>query len=331
MTGGDASDDVRTDRTPGDDTPGDEPATDGGTRVDAGTGTDGGVETAGGATATGSDAFGLASTTAPALDDLDARETLLGVAGVGGFLALWYVAALFQPAYLLPSPVEVATAFAGELAAAEPFTVPVVGVETTAPRLLVMLVESLYHYVPGLVGGTVLGIAVGVAMGWSRTVEDALTPVTRVLRPIPPLAWIGFAVIWLGVNHNGAAFIVAIGAFWINFYNAFSGVEGVPEGTIEVARTLGVDDDLAMIRKVVLPAASPSILTGIRTSIGQGWMIVVAAELIVGNGLGFQILNTAQNLAMDVSVAYMLVISLVFLVSDGLFRRVERRVLRWRA
>jgi NitT/TauT family transport system permease protein len=168
-------------------------------------------------------------------------------------------------------------------------------------------------------------------MGWNETLDDALTPVTRVLRPIPPLAWIAFAIVWIGINHSGAAFIVGIGAFWINFYNAYSGVEGVPQHLKEVAGSLGVDSDQRMIRKVVVPAASPSIMTGIRTSIGQCWMIVVAAELFGAPGVGFQIINAAQNLQMDVSVAYMLVISVVFLASDGLFRRVERRVLEWRA
>jgi NitT/TauT family transport system permease protein len=136
--------------------------------------------------------------------------------------------------------------------------------------------------------------------------------------------------VWLGVNHSGAAFIVGIGAFWVNFYNAYAGVEGVTRSSKEVAASLGVDDDLTMIRKVVIPSATPEIMTGVRTSIGQGWMIVVAAELFGAPGIGFQIINAAQNLSLDVSVAYMFVISLVFLVSDGLFRRVERRVLAWR-
>ncbi|MFC7203487.1 ABC transporter permease [Haloferax namakaokahaiae] len=259
------------------------------------------------------------------------ESTWLAFGGFAGFLVVWHVAALFQPTYLLPSPVEVLAAFLAELAAPEMLSIPFTGIEIPATRLLVKLVQSLYHYVPGLLIGTTLGIVMGVAMGWNARFDSVFTPVTRVLRPIPPLAWIGFAVIWLGVNHQGATFIVAIGSFWINFYNAYGGVEGVSENLKEVAATLGVDDDVTMIRKVVLPAASPSIMTGIRTSIGQCWMIVVAAELIVGVGVGYEILNTAQNLAMDVSVAYMLVISLVFLVSDGLFRRVERRVLEWRA
>ncbi|SDM80792.1 NitT/TauT family transport system permease protein [Halogranum gelatinilyticum] len=259
------------------------------------------------------------------------ERAFLSVAGFGSFLLVWYIAALFQPTYLLPSPVEVAAAFWVELTAPALVGVPFTGIEVPATRLVEKLVQSLYHYIPGLLIGTTLGVSLGVAMGWDARVDGFFTPVTRVLRPIPPLAWIGFAVIWLGVNHNGATFIVAIGSFWINFYSAYSGVEGVSEDLKEVAASLGVDDDWTMIRKVVLPAASPSIMTGIRTSIGQCWMIVVAAELIVGNGVGYQILNAAQNLAMDVSVAYMLVISIVFLVSDGLFRQVEARVLDWRA
>ncbi|KAB1196185.1 MULTISPECIES: ABC transporter permease [Haloferax] len=265
------------------------------------------------------------------LAQFSSEQTGLAFAGFAGFLTIWYVAALFQPTYLLPSPVEVFAAFVTELTAPATLAIPLTGIELPATRLLAKLVQSLYHYVPGLLVGTTLGISAGIAMGWNDRVDSVFTPVTRILRPIPPLAWIGFAVIWLGVNHKGATFIVAIGSFWINFYSAYGGVEGVSADLKEVAATLGVDDDLTMIRKVVVPAASPSIMTGIRTSIGQCWMIVVAAELIVGVGVGYEILNTAQNLAMDVSVAYMLVISLVFLVSDGLFRRVERRALEWRA
>ncbi|WP_327052362.1 ABC transporter permease [Halomicrococcus gelatinilyticus] len=273
--------------------------------------------------ATPSDAVGRASA-------LGTVRSLRGVAGTAGFVAAWWVAALFQPPYLLPSPVEVAAAFAAELAASAVYTVPLVGADVELSRLVVKLLQSLQHYVPGLVAGTVLGVGLGVAMGWNDRLDDALTPVTRVLRPIPPLAWIAFAIVWIGIGHAGAAFIVGIGAFWINFYNAYSGVGGVPADLKEVAASLGVDDDREMIRRVVLPSATPEIATGVRTSIGQCWMIVVAAELFGAPGVGYQIIVAAQNLEMAVSVAYMLVISAVFLVSDGLFRRVEGRVLAWR-
>ncbi|AUV81900.1 nitrate ABC transporter permease [Salinigranum rubrum] len=268
---------------------------------------------------------------APLLESVDARRFVLGAVGTAGFLLAWQAAALaIGRAYLLPTPLAVASAFLRELTAAETLALGF-GVELPATRMVAKLVQSLFHYLPGLVVGSTLGISLGIAMGWNETLDDALTPVTRVLRPIPPLAWIAFAIVWIGINHSGAAFIVGIGAFWINFYNAYSGVEGVPRHLKEVASSLGVDSDLGMVRKVVVPAASPSIMTGIRTSIGQCWMIVVAAELFGAPGVGFQIINAAQNLQMDVSVAYMLVISVVFLASDGLFRRVERRVLEWRA
>ena len=268
---------------------------------------------------------------APLLESVDARRIVLGAVGTAGFLLAWQVAALaIGKSYLLPTPLAVVDAFVTELTAPEALALGF-GVEVPATRLVAKLVQSLFHYLPGLVIGSTRGISLGIAMGWNETLDDALTPVTRVLRPIPPLAWIAFAIVWIGIGHGGATFIVAIGAFWINFYNAYSGVEGVPTHLKEVASSLGVDSDVGMIRKVIVPAASPSIMTGIRTSIGQCWMIVVAAELFGAPGVGFQIINAAQNLQMDVSVAYMLVISVVFLASDGLFRNVERRVLEWRA
>lgn len=266
----------------------------------------------------------------PLDEDRAGRRLLRGVAGTAAFLVVWQVAAMPVPTYLLPTPIEVARAFVVELTAPAVFEVPIAGTEIGLTRLLVNLIDSLYHYIPGLVVGGTAGIAAGIAMGWSGLLNEAFTPVQRVLRPIPPLAWIAFAIVWLGVNHSGAAFIVGIGAFWVNFYNAYAGVEGVSQSSKEVAASLGVDDDITMIRKVVIPSATPEIMTGIRTSIGQGWMIVVAAELFGAPGIGFQIINAAQNLSLDVSVAYMFVISLVFLVSDGIFRRVERRVLVWR-
>ncbi len=258
------------------------------------------------------------------------RRLVRGTAGTAVFLLVWQLAAAPVATFLLPTPAEVAAAFVVEATAPAVFRVPLIGSEVMLTRMLVNLTDSLYHYVPGLVVGGTAGIVSGIALGWSDLLDDAVTPVQRVLRPIPPLAWIAFAIVWLGVNHSGAAFIVGIGAFWINFYNAYAGVEGVQDSTLEVAASLGVEDDLTMIRKVVVPSATPEIMTGIRTSIGQGWMIVVAAELFGAPGVGFQIINAAQNLALDVSVAYMFVISLVFLVSDGLFRRVEQRVLAWR-
>lgn len=259
------------------------------------------------------------------------QRTRRGAVGTAVFLLVWQVAAFPLPTYLLPTPVEVTAAFVGQFLATATYEIPVVGVDMALPAILTHLLQSLQHYLPGLVIGSTLGVALGVVVGWFAIVDDAFTPVIRVLRPIPPLAWVAFAIIWFGIGHTGATFIVSIGAFWITFYNALSGVESVESALLESAASLGVHDHLTMLRKVVLPAASPSIFTGLRTSIGQCWMIVVAAELVGPPGVGEEILIAAQNLALDVSVAYMLVISAVFLASDAAFRAVEEEVLAWRA
>ncbi len=168
-------------------------------------------------------------------------------------------------------------------------------------------------------------------LAWSSVADDAGAPLVRLLRPVPPLALIGFAIAWFGLNHAGAAFIIAAGAFWINFYAAYGGVESVPPDLLEVAESLGVHSSLGLIRKVVLPSAAPQILTGIRTAVGRSWMLVIAAELISVPGVGQEIIIASNNLATDVVIAYILVMSLVYLVVDSGFRAVQQNLLRWRA
>ncbi len=245
----------------------------------------------------------------------NARRTALGVLGVTIFIGIWWAVSLFQPDYVLPSPLAVAEAFYAEAAS---------GAMTTA------LGQSISHWVPGAVVGTTLGIATGIALAWSSILDDIAAPVVRVLRPIPPLALIGFAIAWFGINHTGAAFIIAIGAFWINFYASYGGVEGVSDDLLDVARSLGVKGDLELIRSVVIPAASPEIMTGIRTGIGRCWMLVVAAEIFGVPGIGANILRASNNLRVDVVIAYILLLSLMFLLVDTAFRLVQRRVLEWR-
>lgn len=246
---------------------------------------------------------------------VDLRRALFGAAGVATFVALWWLASLAQPAYILPSPQAVAEAFYAEVAS---------GAVTSA------LASSILHWIPGAVVGTGLGIGVGVAMAWSSFLDDVSAPVVRVLRPVPPLALIGFAIAWFGINHVGAAFIIAIGAFWINFYAAYGGVEGVSQDLLDVARSLGVKGDLELVRAVVLPAASPEIMTGIRTGIGRCWMLVVASEIFGVPGIGRRILRASNNLQVDVVITYILVLSIMFLLVDTAFRALQRRALAWR-
>ncbi|MFB6286845.1 MAG: ABC transporter permease [Candidatus Bipolaricaulia bacterium] len=240
------------------------------------------------------------------------------VASVLGFFLVWHlVVAIGQfPDYLLPAPLAIAEALASEL---------------RSGQLLALAADSLTHYGLGLAVGTALGMAVGVLVAWHRRLETVVEPILRLLRPIPPLAWIPFAIIWMGISQAAAAFVIAIVAFWINYYNSYAGVKGVDPQRLDAARSLGVRSPWRLIRKVVLPDATPAMLTGVRTAIGQGWMAVVAAELFGVRGLGLQMVEASGYLAMDVVMAYMLVLGVLFSVFDGGFRMLERFLLRWRA
>ena len=261
----------------------------------------------------------------------DLRRYLRGLGGLLVFLLVWWVGAMTtQPSYLVPGPLESVYAFIELFASSTTVVVPVLGSSLVLPTGLAHLAQTLFHYVPGLLLGAICGIGLGLTMGWNGVLDDWLRPLVRVLRPIPPLAWIVFAIVWFGIHHTGAAFIVFVGAFWINFYGAYGGVEGVSTELTDAASTLGVERDLSMLKLVALPSAAPQVLTGFRTSIGRCWMIVVGAELFGAPGVGYEIINASNNLAMATSVAYMFLISLAFLCMDVGFRLLERRVLAWR-
>ena len=261
----------------------------------------------------------------------DLRRYLRGLGGLLVFLLVWWVGAMTtQPSYLVPGPLESVYAFIELFATSTTIVVPVLGSSLVLPTGLAHLAQTLFHYVPGLLLGAICGVGLGLAMGWNGVLDDWLRPLVRVLRPIPPLAWIVFAIVWFGIHHTGAAFIVFVGAFWINFYGAYGGVEGVSTELTDAASTLGVERDLSMLKLVALPSAAPQVLTGFRTSIGRCWMIVVGAELFGAPGVGYEIINASNNLAMATSVAYMFLISLAFLCMDVGFRLLERRVLAWR-
>lgn len=253
----------------------------------------------------------------PVLGKSRLGRTVVQCTSVAGFLGLWEGLAwlgLFPP-YLLPAPTAVATTFVDQIG------------NGNIPRLLGY---SLRHYALGLIWGVSLGVLLGLCMAWSRQLELVLDPIIALLRPIPPLAWIPFAIIWFGITTQAAAFLISLGAFYITLYSTYGGVKGIDWRLVDVARTLGDQSNWGIIRRIVIPAALPAILTGIRTSLGQGWMTVVAAEMFGIQGIGLKMLEAAGLLSMDVVMAYMAVIGLVYFGIDHTFRTVEDRLLRWR-
>jgi NitT/TauT family transport system permease protein len=191
--------------------------------------------------------------------------------------------------------------------------------------------QSVLRVVTGCVVAMVAAVPIGGLIGWSRIAEDVFDPALEMLRPIPPIAWIPLAILWFGLTPSAAVFIIFVGAFFPTLLNTAAGVRGVERGMIEAARTLGARGELAILRKVVLPAASPSVITGIRVSFGIGWMSVVAAEMLaVNSGLGYMILDARQIFRPDIVIVGMAAIGLIGFVMDRFLRGLEARALHWR-
>jgi NitT/TauT family transport system permease protein len=192
-----------------------------------------------------------------------------------------------------------------------------------------MVWASLRHYTLGFLLGSALGVTLGVSVALFPTVEASQAWLARVFRPIPPLAWIPFAIIWFGITETAAAFIISIGIFWINYFTAMAAVQAVDKDLIEVARAFGHRSLLALLRIVILPGAAPGILSGLRAGLGQGWMTVVAAELFGIAGIGQRMIEASGLLASEVVVLYMFSIALLYGVSDYVFVRIQSRILAW--
>jgi sulfonate transport system permease protein len=246
------------------------------------------------------------------------RAPALAFLGLVGFLLLWEALPFFgwvNPAFL-PGPSALPRAFLAEIGSG---------------AWLSAILGSLGHYFTGLITGSALGVALGVLVGMSRIAEEATAWVVRVLRPIPGLAWVPFAIIWFGVNPSAAVFIIAIGVFWIVFFAAQGAIRGVDRDLIEVADAFGFASPWQRLTKILLPAAMPGILVGVRTALGQAWMAVVAAEIFGVAGVGQRMMQASSLLATDIVVVYMLTMAGLYGFLDTLFVAFQKWVLRWKA
>jgi len=191
------------------------------------------------------------------------------------------------------------------------------------------VIASLRHYTLGVVIGSVLGIALGIASGLWPVVQQSQEGIARLLRPIPPIAWIPFAIIWFGVTEAAAAFIIGIGVFWFNYFASYTAVKGVDKGYVELANAFGRGRFFDRLINIVLPGAAPGIFSGIRAGLGMGWITVLAAELFGISGIGQRMMEAGGLLATDVVVLYMVTIAALYSVCDIAITSISKSVLQW--
>ena len=226
------------------------------------------------------------------------------------FLAAWHLAVKLSGSDIFPTPLEVLRGL-GELA--------------RQGLLLKYIVASLFRVSWGFIAAVLVGVPLGLALGWFRPAYAALNPFIQILRPISPIAWIPVAILWFGVKDTAPVFLIFLASVFPITVSAMAAVQNMQQVYLRAAQNFGLGG-LELFRRVIFPAALPQIITGIRIALGVAWLVVVAAEMIaVNSGLGYLIID-ARNAGKryDLVVAGMVMIGLIGLVLDVLVRRLEK-------
>ncbi len=178
--------------------------------------------------------------------------------------------------------------------------------------------------------GASLAVAIGSLVGLSATARALLDPSFQALRAIPSLAWVPLLLLWLGIGEAPKLAMIAIGAFFPIYMGVVAGIRGVDRKLVEVARLMRLDA-FALVRRVLLPAALPSVMTGLRNGLSLAWMFMVAGELIAASsGLGYLLTDGRETSRADLVLAAIVLLALLGKLSDTAMARLERRLLRWR-
>ena len=189
---------------------------------------------------------------------------------------------------------------------------------------------SLYRVFFSFSLAVVTAVPIGIAMGMSRYARGVFDPPIEFYRPIPPLAYLPLTIIWFGIGESGKLFLIYLACFAPIAINARAGVRSVSIEQIHAAYSMGGTPQ-QVVRQVVIKAALPEILTGMRVAIAFGWTTLVAAEMVAAKaGIGVMVLNAARFLATDIVFLGIVVIGAVAFVFDLAMRRIERALVPWK-
>jgi len=176
----------------------------------------------------------------------------------------------------------------------------------------------------------VTGLPLGLYMGWNRTFDKIAKPIFELLRPIPPIAWIPLAILWLGIGEGPKIFIVYVGAFVIFVLNSYTGMRYTDTLLIDAARTFGASRRQQFFN-VAFPASLPSVFAGIQNALSMAWMCVLAAEMVGGReGVGFIIINGMDLAKPSMIIVGMIIIGVIGTILAIGMRWLERVICPWR-
>ena len=222
----------------------------------------------------------------------------------------WHLSVLWSGTKVVPSPLSVGSGF----------------LELERKGLLwSYTLDSLARVCAGFGIAALVGMPLGMVLGWYPKIAQVINPVLELLRPISPLAWIPLAIIFFGIGDKPAVFLIFLGAFFPIVLACANGVNRVPIAFRQAGRNFGLSS-VDLLRRVIFPAALPQILVGLRLAFGIAWLVVVAAEMVaVNSGLGYLVIDSRNaGKRYDLVVAAMVLIGAIGLVLDTVFRRLER-------
>ncbi len=227
------------------------------------------------------------------------------------FFSGWWIASLFSYPLLLPSP----------LATLE----TAIDLANTGVLWQSMFI-SMVRILTGWLGGAIVGIPLGLLMGRIAFVRDFATPYVQGLRYIPPLAFIGLFIVWFGPGEGSKIMLVFYTSIFIVILNMIAGASAVPEGLVRAARTLGASE-YQVLAKIVVPTTVPYMVTGMRIGLGNAFISIAAAEMLSAqSGMGFLIWSARSLMLTDQVFVGFLVLGLLGLVSDRIFRFAMQRL-----
>lgn len=196
-------------------------------------------------------------------------------------------------------------------------------------KLWIAIGESFRRILIAYLIACLIGIPLGVLVGWIASVRRATDSFLQLIRPIPVTAWVPISMLWFGIGDIAAIYLIVLATFFPIYLNTMQGVQYVDRVIVRAGRMMGARGWRLLVY-VVLPAALPSIFAGLRISVGFAWMAVVVSELVaVKDGLGYVMFDAYGFLRADIVVAAMVVIGVLGFTCDRLMVLLERRVLAW--
>lgn len=250
------------------------------------------------------------------------KYVLLSAAGILSVLIIWQFVVMvgLVDEKMLPAPTKI-------------FDTLIFKIENKAPdgnMLIINIIASLQVALSGFLVAIIIGVPLGLLMGWWTYADRFIRPIFELVRPVPPIAWIPLVVVWMGVGLKAKALIIFFTAFVPCVINSYTGIKLTDQTLINVSRTFGASN-FEIFRKVGIPSSLPMVFAGIRVALGNSWSTLVAAEMLAASaGLGYMIQIGRTVARPDIVIVGMVVIGAIGAILSMFLSKAEKYFLRWK-